>query len=146
MPSDEDLRAFIPDGSPGDFILLIGAENNLAAGYGPVAEWTTGMFDLEHDFYPYPNAHFKAVVCCDVLETLTQDPMYMMDEIHRVLRPGCHLVLSTRCFTAEQTGALLENCGLAVTRIESNGERVLAAAKKVGAVRERYPKLLYPER
>jgi len=103
-------------------------------------------FDLERDFYPYPSAHFKAILCLEVIDTLTRDPMYMMDEIHRILRPGCSLILSTRRYTAGRIGSLLENCGLEVTRLETDDDCTYAAGRKIGALRDRYPVWLYPER
>ena len=149
---DQEILALTPTGGAGDFILLLEMGESLgpavqaARGYGHVAEWVPGAFDLERDFYPYPNAHFKAIVCRDLLETLTHDPMHMMDEIHRILRPGCHLILTTRVFSAEQIRGLMANCGLEVSEAASNGEGVVAAGRKVGHVRERYPKWLYPGR
>src|SRR5262245_50081975 len=86
-------------------------------GYDHVVTLPADRFDLETAFYPYPSAHFKTIVCCDLLETLFRDPMHMMGEVHRVLRPGCHLVLTTRRFTAGQICELLENCGLEVTQV-----------------------------
>jgi len=141
----------IPPGGPGDFILVMG-EGGPAdpsryerLGYGHVMNSDTG-FDFERDFYPYPSAHFKTILCCEILETLAHDPMHMMDEIHRVLRPACHLVLTTRRFTRGQIRGLLENCGLEVTLLENHGDRAYAVARKVGILRERYPRWLYPER
>jgi len=142
----------IPPGGPVDFILVMGegapADPLFYAqlGYGHVTNAGTGHFDLERAFYPYPNAHFRTILCCDLLETLAHDPMHMMDEIHRILRPACHLVLTTRRFTREQIRGLLENCGLEVTLLDSGAERVYAVARKVGILRERYPAWLYPER
>jgi SAM-dependent methyltransferase len=130
----------------------LGAEDGLdrivqeRLGYGHVSSWPAETFDLERDFYPFPNAHFKAVVCCDLLETLGHDPMHMLDEIHRVLRPGCHLVLTTRRFTLEQIRSLLKNCGLEVTTIEAHGDRISGVGRKIGPLRERYPSWLYPNR
>jgi SAM-dependent methyltransferase len=142
----------IPPGGPGDFILVMGQGGPAdpsryeRLGYGRVINSDTGYFDLERDFYPYPSAHFKTILCFDLLETLAHDPMHMMDEIHRVLRPACHLVLTTRRFTRDQIRSLLENCGLEVTLLESREERVCAVARKVGILRERYPGWLYPGR
>ncbi|MBN8729200.1 MAG: methyltransferase domain-containing protein [Acidobacteria bacterium] len=53
------------------------------------------LFDAEHDPFPYGGAHFDTVLCCELLEHLTADPMHMMAEIHRILKPGGHLVLTT---------------------------------------------------
>jgi glycosyltransferase involved in cell wall biosynthesis/SAM-dependent methyltransferase len=53
------------------------------------------LFDAELDPFPYANEHFKAVLCCELLEHLPTDPMHMMGEINRVLKPGGYLVLTT---------------------------------------------------
>ena len=158
----------IPPGGAGDYILEIAGRSGITAllntrlGYGHVrgcapgqagqveareeegVRWQVDRFDLERDFYPYPSAHFRTIVCADVLETLKHDPMYMLDEIHRVLRPGCDLVLGTRSYTAEQIRWLLENCGMEVTRVETDG--CCAVGRKIGPLRERYPEWLYPGR
>ena len=99
----------IPLGGPADYVLEIAGQPGITAllhtrlGYGHVRgcaggetgrikereaegfRWQVDYFDLERDFYPYPSAHFKTIVCAEVLETLREDPMYMMDEIHRIL-------------------------------------------------------------
>lgn len=53
------------------------------------------LFDAESDAFPYPDAHFKTVLCCELLEHLPTDPMHMMGEINRVLQTGGYLVLTT---------------------------------------------------
>ena len=53
------------------------------------------LFDAEFDCFPYPSNHFRAVICGELLEHLQSDPMHMMHEIHRVLRPDGVLVLTT---------------------------------------------------
>ncbi|MBI4458694.1 MAG: methyltransferase domain-containing protein, partial [Acidobacteria bacterium] len=53
------------------------------------------LFDAERDRFPYPDGHFRTVLCCEVLEHLSADPMHMMAEINRTLAPGGCLVLST---------------------------------------------------
>jgi SAM-dependent methyltransferase len=40
------------------------------------------------------------VLCCELLEHLTADPVHMMIEIHRILKPGGHLVLTTPNITS----------------------------------------------
>lgn len=169
LPRDKFL-SLIPAGAAGDYILEIAGQAGITAllhtrlGYGHVrgcvagtagqmeareedgVSWQVDHFDLERDFYPYPSAHFRTIVCLDVLETLKHDPMYMLDEIHRVLRPGCDLVLGTRRYTAEQVRWLLENCGMEVWKVETDEDGVCAVGRKIGPLRERYPEWLYLER
>lgn len=53
------------------------------------------LFDAEKDAYPYPDGHFHTVLCCELLEHLTVDPMFMMSEINRITADAGHLVLTT---------------------------------------------------
>ncbi|MBV9506956.1 MAG: methyltransferase domain-containing protein [Acidobacteriia bacterium] len=113
-----------PPGGPGDRILEMGAymqitpalKSKLGYGevrgcyYGPAGrvdhrtvtsaegepfECAIDHFDAEKDCFPYPDNHYATVLCCELLEHLTHDPMHMMAEIHRILKPGGHLVLTT---------------------------------------------------
>jgi glycosyltransferase involved in cell wall biosynthesis/SAM-dependent methyltransferase len=56
---------------------------------------TIDLFNCEVDRYPYPDEFFDTVVCCELLEHLAKDPLHMMCEIHRVLKPNGTLVLTT---------------------------------------------------
>ncbi len=58
------------------------------------------LFDAEKDPYPYPDASYDLVLCCELLEHLYFDPMHMMGEINRILKPGGHLVLTTPNITS----------------------------------------------
>lgn len=53
------------------------------------------VFDVECDPFPYPDNAFDVITCLEVLEHLAIDPMAMMAEINRVLKPGGVFVLST---------------------------------------------------
>jgi len=53
------------------------------------------LFDAERDRFPYPDEHFRTVLCCELIEHLADDPMHMLGEINRILVPGGHLVLTT---------------------------------------------------
>ena len=53
------------------------------------------LFNAEKDRFPYADEYFSTVLCCELVEHLTEDPMHMMAEINRILRPGGHLVLTT---------------------------------------------------
>jgi glycosyltransferase involved in cell wall biosynthesis len=114
----------IPPGGSGDRILEMGAYLQITPalrsrlGYGEVRGCyygrpghtdlrevvsTTGEpftceidhFDAEKDLYPYPDGHFSTVLCCELIEHLCEDPMHLMSEVNRILRPGGHLVLTT---------------------------------------------------
>jgi len=52
-------------------------------------------FDAERDLFPYADASFDTVLCCELIEHLFADPMHMMWEINRILKPGGHLLLTT---------------------------------------------------
>ncbi|MGD0497022.1 MAG: methyltransferase domain-containing protein [Bryobacteraceae bacterium] len=52
-------------------------------------------FDASKDPFPYPDGHFSTVLCCEVIEHLSDDPMHLMSEVNRILRPGGHLLLTT---------------------------------------------------
>ena len=62
---------------------------------GEIFECDIDHFDAEKDIYPYADASFDTVLCCELIEHLFQDPMHMMSEINRILTPGGHLVLTT---------------------------------------------------
>ncbi len=62
---------------------------------GEVFECDLDLFDAEKDVFPYPDEYFTTVLCCEVIEHLAADPMHMMAEINRILRPGGRLVLTT---------------------------------------------------
>jgi glycosyltransferase involved in cell wall biosynthesis/SAM-dependent methyltransferase len=62
---------------------------------GETFECCVDLFDAERDSYPYPNGHFATVLCCELIEHLFTDPMHLMGEVNRILRPGGHFVLTT---------------------------------------------------
>jgi SAM-dependent methyltransferase len=35
------------------------------------------------------------VLCCELIEHLAEDPMHMLSEVNRILKPGGHFVLTT---------------------------------------------------
>lgn len=116
--------AITPHGGPHDTILEMGAyfqitpalKSKLGYGevrgcyYGPLGEFrertvrseegeefscAVELFNAEKDRFPYPSEYFSTVLCCELIEHLFEDPMHMMGEINRILRPGGHLVLTT---------------------------------------------------
>lgn len=61
---------------------------------GPL-DVSMSVFDVECDPFPYPDNAFDVITCLEVLEHLAIDPMAMLSEINRVLKPGGVFVLST---------------------------------------------------
>lgn len=120
----EKTLSMIPPGTEGDRILEMGAYLQITPalrsrlGYGEVRGCYYGragqvdrrektsesgelfcceidLFDAEKDVFPYPDGHFAVVLCCELIEHLASDPMFMMAEINRVLRDGGRVLLST---------------------------------------------------
>jgi SAM-dependent methyltransferase len=54
-----------------------------------------GSLDFESDPLPIGDETTAVVLLLEVLEHFYQDPMFALREIHRILQPGGHLVLST---------------------------------------------------
>jgi glycosyltransferase involved in cell wall biosynthesis/SAM-dependent methyltransferase len=113
-----------PPGGPSDRILEMGAYMQITPalhsklGYGEVRgcyfgeegrvdhrvatsaegepfECDVDHFDAEKHRFPYADGHFSTVLCCELIEHLVADPMHLMSEVNRILKPGGHLVLST---------------------------------------------------
>jgi 2-polyprenyl-3-methyl-5-hydroxy-6-metoxy-1,4-benzoquinol methylase len=51
--------------------------------------------DVEVEPLPYPSGSFDVITCLEVMEHLGRDPMNMLWEVNRVLRPGGLFVLTT---------------------------------------------------
>jgi SAM-dependent methyltransferase len=62
--------------------------------HGPVAGQRFNI-NLEIDEIPTSDATYDLVLCLEVIEHLELDPMFMLSEINRVLKPGGCLYLST---------------------------------------------------
>ncbi len=120
----EKTLAITPPGASGDRVLEMGAYLQITPalktqlGYGEVCGCYYGslgatdrrtvtseagetfqckidLFDAEKDRFPYANDSFSTILCCELLEHLVADPMHMMLEINRILKPGGSLVLTT---------------------------------------------------
>ncbi len=58
-------------------------------------QFVSHVGDIERDELPFPAQSFDGVLCCEVLEHLTVDPVAMLAEIHRLLKPGGWFILTT---------------------------------------------------
>ncbi len=67
---------------------------------GETFECDIDLFDAEKDVYPYADGYFATVLCCELIEHLREDPMHLMAEVNRILRPGGHLVITTPNITS----------------------------------------------
>lgn len=66
-----------------------------SARYGEAHTFSFKIFNVETDPYPYDDAEFDLVLCCEILEHLVKDPSHLMSESHRVLKPTGHLIVTT---------------------------------------------------
>jgi SAM-dependent methyltransferase len=57
-------------------------------------------FDAEREPFPYPDKHFQLVLCCEMLEHLSHDPMHTLWEANRVLEDGGYLLVTTPNITS----------------------------------------------
>lgn len=77
---------------------------------GQTAEVTSYALDLEHENIPVVKDTYDIVICCEVLEHMEIDPMFMLSEVNRVLKTDGTLllttpnVLSSRAFTRIMQG------------------------------------------
>ncbi len=81
--------------------------NSVASKTGEVFECDLDLFDAEKDAYPYADGYFSTVLCCELLEHLSHDPMHLMGEVNRILKPGGHLVLTTPNICSARAAAAL---------------------------------------
>lgn len=58
--------------------------------------------DLETQPLPVPDNTFDYVLCCEVVEHMELDPMFMIAEINRVLKPGGMVILTTPNITSSR--------------------------------------------
>jgi glycosyltransferase involved in cell wall biosynthesis/SAM-dependent methyltransferase len=68
---------------------------HMVSSNGEEFECLVDHFDAERDPFPYADNSFDTVLCCELIEHLTADPMHMMSEINRILKPGGYLLLTT---------------------------------------------------
>jgi len=83
------LSAFPVDGRP-ELVRELTSET-----YGEQRVFTCRCFDAERDAFPFDDASFDLVLWCEVIEHLTANPVHALAEIHRVLKPGGALVVTT---------------------------------------------------
>ncbi len=58
-------------------------------------EFAFNHFNVETAVFPYADETFDVVLMCEILEHLTADPGHALSEIHRVLKPGGSVIMTT---------------------------------------------------
>jgi len=53
------------------------------------------LFNIEDDPFPYDDGSLDVVLFCEILEHLLMNPVGVLGEIHRILKPGGVLVVTT---------------------------------------------------
>jgi SAM-dependent methyltransferase len=74
---------------------------------GEKFECDVDLFDAERDPFPDQDEYFATVICGELIEHLCEDPMHLMAEINRILRPGGHVVLTTPNICSERAIAAI---------------------------------------
>lgn len=92
-------------------------------------------FDVEKDPFPFEDEYFDLVICCELLEHLRHDPMFMMSEINRVLKKNATLLLSTPNVASYQS----------VKQILMGDSPYLYGPYKVGAEQHRHNREYTPK-
>jgi SAM-dependent methyltransferase len=72
-----------------------GADRLVHQGTGEVIEFAYEAFNIESDTFPYADESFDVVVFSELIEHLGVNPVRALAEIHRVLRPGGIVVVTT---------------------------------------------------
>ncbi len=82
----------------GDYGEVAGEEGEVVVSSTRFSESSTfryKIFNVERDPFPYADGEFDAVLCCEIIEHLAMDPSHMLREIHRILRPGGYVLITT---------------------------------------------------
>jgi SAM-dependent methyltransferase len=72
-----------------------GAHTLVEVGGAGAKTFAYDLFNIETDPFPYPDASFDVVLFCELVEHLAINPVLTLAEIHRVLKPGGHLIVTT---------------------------------------------------
>lgn len=73
----------------------LGARKRKLEFSGVAIDVTAYSVDLEYDTIPVDDETYDIVICCEVLEHMEIDPMFMLSEVNRVTKTGGSLLLTT---------------------------------------------------
>jgi SAM-dependent methyltransferase len=60
-----------------------------------VVKFESSHFNIESEPFPFPDQEFDVVLFCEIIEHLLLDPVTVLLEIKRVLKPNGYLILTT---------------------------------------------------
>lgn len=63
--------------------------------YNEFHEFEFKNINIESELLPYPDEYFDVILFCEVIEHLIENPIFALYNLHRVLKPGGVLILST---------------------------------------------------
>jgi SAM-dependent methyltransferase len=88
------LANFFSDQYPGPTTEVL-SFNDPVTGQPDSYPVTYSHFNIERDEFPFRDGQFDLVLCCEIIEHLQVDPVRMLREISRVLKPAGRLILTT---------------------------------------------------
>lgn len=65
------------------------------AGERVEAKYKSTLFNVERDEFPFSDHSFDVLMFCEILEHMLMDPVGALKQMHRVLKPGGVLILTT---------------------------------------------------
>lgn len=77
-----------------EVVQRLGQPASVRAAYGGV-EVDAFTIDLEYEDIPAKDEMYDIILCCEVLEHMEIDPMYMLSEVNRVLKTNGKIILTT---------------------------------------------------
>ncbi|HKA30153.1 MAG TPA: methyltransferase domain-containing protein, partial [Candidatus Binatia bacterium] len=85
-----------------------GEQTLVEAGGTRTRTFAYDLFNVEKDEFPYPDGTFDVVMFAEMIEHLAVNPVWALSEIHRVLKPGGHLIVTTpNALSIERVGSVL---------------------------------------
>lgn len=67
----------------------------ISSQHEPIQQDKIKICNIENDKFPFKDNFFDLAVFTEVLEHLPQSPLFTLKQIHRVLKPGGHIILTT---------------------------------------------------
>ena len=63
--------------------------------YGEKFVYESKLFNIEKSIFPYPESTFDYVLFCEIIEHLVENPVHVLEQIFRILKPKGTIILTT---------------------------------------------------